>query len=71
MDPHRDPDNNVTWDAFFTNRWEREFTRYEGEEPPSVHNNEASCQLWWSGQILESVMEHITITPACDNPTSS
>jgi hypothetical protein len=41
MDSHWDPDNNTTWDAFFTNWWESEITRYEGDGLPPMNNNEA------------------------------
>jgi hypothetical protein len=43
MDPHWDPDNDATWDAFFANQQESKLTRYEGDEPPLVNNNEAGA----------------------------
>jgi hypothetical protein len=43
MDPHWDHDNDATWDAFFANQQESKLTRYEGDEPPLVNNNEAGA----------------------------
>lgn len=51
MDRRWDPDIEETWDAFFENRCLRELTRYEGNGPPPVDNNEASRRLWWGGGI--------------------
>jgi hypothetical protein len=59
MYPHWDPDNNVTWDAFFANRQESELAGYEGDGPPPVNNNEGGRRLWWGFRTLESVMGHI------------
>ena len=48
MDPHSDPDNLDTWNAFFANRRERELARYEGDGPPPVNHNEAGRRVWRS-----------------------
>lgn len=64
-DPHWDLDNTVTWDAFFSNRRERDLVRFEGDGPPPVNSNEAGRRLWWGGRRLVAVLRHIE---AGDNP---
>ena len=61
MDPHWDPDNLDTWNAFFANRQERELARYEGDGPPPVNHNEAGRRLWWANRTIAGVMRYIAM----------
>jgi len=68
MDSRWNPNYRPTWDAFFINRRERAFARYEENGPPPSNFNEAGRRLWWAGRTLQRVMDYIT---AGDNPRLS
>src|SRR4051812_45885062 len=59
MDPHWDPDNYDTWNAFFAIRQERELTRYEGDDPPPVNHNKSGSLLVWANRTIVGVMCYI------------
>ena len=60
-DPTWDQENNFSWNAYFTDRRERELHDYTGPPPAPKRNNSEGRKRWWGvpGRSLAYVLGYI------------